>query len=102
MSRDTVAWKKGTTWKGHKTHMGRGQGAYGAECAEIARALRVAAIKYRTLGTVTIVTDAQAAIDQEDDLGRPRSGPKYAKHSRQGTKHSRQGTKHPHRNPVVP
>jgi len=28
-----VAWKYGHTWKGHKTHLGWGQGAYDAECA---------------------------------------------------------------------
>jgi len=47
------------TWKGHKTHMGWGQEAYDAECAAIVRALRVAATKNRTLGTVTIFTGAR-------------------------------------------
>ena len=57
-----VAWKKGDTWKGHETHMGCGQEAYDAECAAIARALRVAASRNHALSTVTIFTDAQAAI----------------------------------------
>jgi len=72
-----VAWKKGTTWKGHKTHMGWGQEAYDTECAAIARALRVAATRHHALGTVTIFTDVQAAIWKmtSDDLG---LGQKYA------------------------
>jgi len=32
-----VTWKKRSTWKGHKTHMGWGQEAYDVECAAIAR-----------------------------------------------------------------
>jgi len=38
-----VAWRKGRIWAGRKTHIGYYQGAYGAECAAIARALEVAA-----------------------------------------------------------
>jgi len=38
-----VAWRKGRSWEGRKTHMGFYQEAYGAECAAIARALKVAA-----------------------------------------------------------
>jgi len=58
-----VAWRKGRSWAGRKTHMGFYQ-AYGAECAAIARALEVAAerAKRRRLGRVLIFTDAQAAI----------------------------------------
>ena len=32
-----VAWKKGDTCKGNKTHMGWGQEAYAAECAAICK-----------------------------------------------------------------
>ena len=51
--------------------------AYDAECAAIARALRIAATKNRALGTATIYTDAQAAIWRitSDDPG---PGQKYA------------------------
>jgi len=51
--------------------------AYDAECAAIARALRIAATKDRVLGIVTIFTDAQAAIWRmtSDDPG---PGQKYA------------------------
>ena len=48
-----VTWKKGETWKGVKAHMGWGQEAYDAECAAIVRALRTAATKNQTLGSVT-------------------------------------------------
>jgi len=67
--------------EGHKTHMGWGQEAYDAECAAIARALHVAAARNHTLGTVTIFTDAQAAIWRMsfDD---PRPGQKYALEAR--------------------
>jgi len=57
-----VTWKKGTSWRGHKTHMGWGQEAFDAECAALARALHVAATRSHTIGSVTIFTDAQAAI----------------------------------------
>jgi len=53
-----VAWKKVTTWKGHKAHKGWGWEAYDTECAGIARALRVAATRDYALGTVTTFTDA--------------------------------------------
>jgi len=57
--------------------MGWGQEAYDAECTAIARALHVAATRNHTLGTVTIFTDAQAAIWRmsSDDPG---PGQKYA------------------------
>jgi len=57
-----VTWKKGHTWKGHKTHMGWGLEAFDAECAALARALQVAATRSHTIGAVTTFTDAQAAI----------------------------------------
>jgi len=57
-----VAWKKGASWKGHKTHMGWGQEAFDAECAAIARALQVSATRNHAIGIVTIFTDAQAGI----------------------------------------
>jgi len=57
-----VAWKKGASWKGHKTHMGWGQEAFDAECAALARTLQVAATRNHAVGTATIFTDAQAAI----------------------------------------
>jgi len=57
-----VAWKRGASWKGRKTHMGWGQEAFNAECAAIARALQVSATRNHAVGTVTIFTDAQAAI----------------------------------------
>jgi len=57
-----VTWKNGLRWKGHKVHQGWGQKAYDAECAAIARALQEAASMSHTVGTVTIFTDAQAAI----------------------------------------
>ena len=59
-----VTWKNGLRWKGHKVHQGWGQKAYDAECAAIARALQEAASKSHTVGTVTIFTDAQAAISR--------------------------------------
>ena len=34
-----IVWKNGSTWKGHRTHMGWGQEAYDTECAALARAL---------------------------------------------------------------
>ena len=57
-----VTWKNGKSWKGHKTHMGWGQEAFDAKCGALARALQVAATRSRTVGSVTIFTDAQAAI----------------------------------------
>ena len=38
-----VAWRKGQSWAGRKSHMGYYQEAYDAECAAIGRALDVAA-----------------------------------------------------------
>ena len=59
-----VAWRKGRSWAGRKTHMGYYKEAYDAECAAIERALEVAAerAKRRRLGRMRIFTDAQAAI----------------------------------------
>ena len=60
-----VVWRKGRTrWAGRKVHLGYYQEAYDAECAAIARALAVAVgrAKRHKLGSVRIVTDAQAAI----------------------------------------
>jgi len=76
-----AAWKKGMSWKGHKTHMGWGQEAFDAECAALARALQVAATRSHTIGAVTIFTDAQAAIWRmtSDDPG---PGQKYALEAR--------------------
>jgi len=54
--------RKGMAWKGHKTHMGWHQEAFDAECDALARALQVAATRTHTVGTITIFTDAQAAI----------------------------------------
>jgi len=54
-----VTWKKGLSWRGHKTHMGWHQEAFDAECAALARALQVAATRTHHVGTVTIFTDAQ-------------------------------------------
>jgi len=61
-----VAWKKGDTWKGHKTHMGWCQEAYDAA---IARALPVAASRNHALGTVTIFQ----ANDCQETYRRPPS-----------------------------
>ena len=57
--------------------MGWGQEAYGAGCAAISKALRVAVSRNYALCTVTIFTDAQAAIWRmtSDD---PEPGKKYA------------------------
>jgi ribonuclease HI len=72
-----VVWKNGSTWKGHRTHMGWGQEAYDTECAALARALQAAASRNHALGLVTIFTDCQAAISRmaSDDPG---PGQKYA------------------------
>ena len=76
-----MTWKKGLIWKGHKTHMGWGQEAFGAA---IARALQVAATRSHAIGAVTIFTDAQAAIwiMTSEDLG---PGQKYALEARRHT-----------------
>jgi len=57
-----VVWKAGQTWKGVKTHMGYNQEAYDAECAALARALKVASQWNTIPERVTIFSDAQAAI----------------------------------------
>jgi len=69
-----VVWEKDCSWKGHKVRMGYNQEAYAAECATLARVLRTS---HHKLGTVTIFTDAQAAIwgMTSDDPG---PGQKYA------------------------
>jgi len=76
-----VAWKKGQTWKCHKTHMGWGQEAYDAECVALARALQVAATRNHTLGLVTILTDCQAAIGRMAS-DEPGPGQKHALEAR--------------------
>jgi len=58
----TVAWKSSQTWEGIKTHMGFNQETYDAECAALARALKMAVEITPTPSHVTIFTDAQAAI----------------------------------------
>jgi ribonuclease HI len=58
-----IAWQaEGASWVGLKVHMGYNQGAYGAECAAISRALESAARRQSPPYTVTIFSDAQAAI----------------------------------------
>jgi len=52
-----------------------------AECAAIARALQEAASRSRTVGTVTILTDAQAAISRVTS-DEPVPGQKYALQAR--------------------
>jgi len=74
-----VAWKKGQTWKGHKTHMGWGQEAYDAECAALARALQVVATRNHTLGLVTILTAAIGRMTSDE----PGPGQKYALEAKQ-------------------
>jgi len=61
--------------------MGWHQEAFDAECAALARALQVAATSTHHVGTVTIFTDAQAAIWRmtSDDPG---PGQKYALEAR--------------------
>ena len=61
--------------------MGWGQEAYDAECAAVTMAPQVAATRNHTLGTVTIFTDAQAAIWKmtSDDPG---PGQRYALEAR--------------------
>jgi hypothetical protein len=49
-----VAWKHGQHWMGIGTHMGCGQGACGAECAALARALESAARRLMVPERVTI------------------------------------------------
>jgi len=64
-------WKNGQTWKGIKTHIGYNQEAYGAECAALARALKLVSRRSTVPEHVTIFTDVQAAIRQmaSDDPG---------------------------------
>jgi len=79
-----VTWKNGLRWKSHKVHLGWGQEAYDAECAAIARALQEAASRSHTVGTVTIFTDAQAAISRMTS-DKPGPGQKYALQARSPT-----------------
>jgi len=58
----SVVWKRGQTWVGIKTHMGRNQEAYDAESAALARAQESVSRRQTTPERVTIFTDAQAAI----------------------------------------
>jgi len=58
----SVVWKKGLTWPGAKVHMGNNQEAYDAECAALAHALELAALRNTTPERVTIFSDVQAAI----------------------------------------
>jgi len=62
-------------WKGVKIHMGYDWESYGAECATIARGLETTTIKGKRhkLGSVTIFTDAQAAIWRISIFGRSRA-----------------------------
>jgi len=72
-----VAWKNSQIWEGIKTHMGFNQEAYDAECAVLARALKMVAEIAPTLSHITIFTNAQAVIRRmsTDELG---PGQKYA------------------------
>jgi ribonuclease HI len=72
-----VAWQNGLSWVGIKTHMGKNQEAYDAECAALARALETAAKRQTVLARVTIFTDAQAAIRRMASE-EPGLGQKYA------------------------
>jgi len=54
-----------------------GQEAFDAECAALARALQVAATRNHTIRSVTVFTDAQAAIWRMSSDG-PEPGQKYA------------------------
>jgi len=58
----SVAWKRGRTWVGTKTHMGHNQETYDAKCAALARELESVSRRNITPERVTIFTDAQAAI----------------------------------------
>ena len=60
----------------------KGQEAYDAECAALARALQVAATRRHVFGTVTIFTDAQAAIARMTS-DEPGPGQKYALQARE-------------------
>jgi hypothetical protein len=72
-----VAWQNGLSWVGIKTHMGKNQEAYDAECAALARALETAAKRQTVPARVTIFTDAHAAIRRMASE-EPGPGQKYA------------------------
>jgi ribonuclease HI len=72
-----VVWQNGQSWAGIKTHMGKNQEAYDAECAALARALETAAKRQTVPARVTIFTDAQAAIRRMASE-EPGPGQKYA------------------------
>ena len=72
-----VAWRKGESWAGIKTHMVYNQEAYNAECAAHARALVSASRRNTVPERVTIFTDAQAAIRRMAS-GEPGPGQQYA------------------------
>jgi ribonuclease HI len=72
-----VVWQNGQSWVGTKTHMGKNQEAYDAECAALARALETAAKRQMVPARVTIFTDAQAAIRRMASE-EPGPGQKYA------------------------
>jgi len=57
-----VLWRNRSKWVGARTHMGYNQETFDAECAALARALKLAARRRTTPEAVTIFTDAQAAI----------------------------------------
>jgi ribonuclease HI len=60
----SVVWQSGQRWVGIKTRMGYNQEAYDAERSALARALETATRRSTTPERVTIVTDAQAAIER--------------------------------------
>jgi ribonuclease HI len=76
-----VTCKRGLQWKGHRVHMGAQQEAYAAECAAIARALEIAALRPLAHERITIYTDAQAAIRRMGS-DEPGPGQKYALEAR--------------------
>jgi len=76
-----VVWKKGLTWKGIKTHMGRNQEAYDAECTALTCSLEHASRRNTGPERVTIFTDAQAAIKRMAS-DEPGPGQQYALQTR--------------------
>ena len=76
-----VAWKRGESWVGIKTHMGYNQEAYDAECAALARALESTTRRSTVPERVTIFTDAQAAIKRMASE-EPGPGQKYSLQAR--------------------